>query len=107
MNGKVGQVSSLLRECVSASGATALLSVGQARLVGYPFIGVRPSSAAATPARSIASDISQAASFSSVSAPEHGRTPLNTYEAGSLPCVGPGPVPGLNSRRYLGGGPYS
>src|SRR6266496_5626474 len=45
----------------------------------YLFTGVRPSSAAATSARSSQSDISQAGSFSSVSAPEDGRTPLNTY----------------------------
>ncbi len=47
----------------------------------YLFTGVRPSSAAATSARSSESDISQAESFSSVSAPEDGRTPLNTYAA--------------------------
>ncbi len=45
----------------------------------YLITRVRPSSAAANPPPSSVSDISQVASFSSVSAPEDGRTPLNTY----------------------------
>ncbi len=45
---------------------------------GCLFTRLRPSPAAANWARFSESDISQAASFSSVSAPEDGRTPLES-----------------------------
>ena len=49
------------------------------RRTPYLFTGVRPSSAAATWARSSVWDIGEFASFSSVSAPEDGRTPLKAH----------------------------
>jgi len=56
----------------------------EAAQVSYQFTGARPSSAAATSARSIASDNPKAVSPSRVSAPEDGRTPLNTDQAPRL-----------------------
>jgi hypothetical protein len=55
------------------------------------FSGVRPSSAAATSACSSGSDCPNAAGPPRVSAPEEGRTPLNTYPLGKKEGQGFGP----------------
>src|SRR6185503_2142270 len=47
----------------------------------YDFSGVRPSSAAATSARSSGSDCPNATGSPCVAAPEDGRTPLNTLDS--------------------------
>ena len=52
--------------------------------VGYLYSGVRPSSAAATWACSSGSDCPNATGSPCVSAPEDGRTPLNTYRGNAL-----------------------
>src|SRR5437867_1970262 len=65
------------------------------------FNGVRPSSGAATSARSSVLDLSQAPSCSIVAAPEDGRAPLNSGlspRGGSVnPCIPKRRVNGSNS----------
>ena len=61
---------------VSANGAASFQPRATPQ---YVFSGVRPSSAAATSARSNGSVSPNATSSPCVSAPEDGRTPLNTY----------------------------